>query len=175
MTGQSSSIQPVFDRNFNSRGWKPASVSDVKIGGWAEAYAGRFEDGLDEQRVIFGCVVAISQDQTKIYLQVADTVFSPEKTGIARDSVIELELADLCAAEYSPEHQDWEAYCVRMEIENKLFSKYEEEFNRRYPQYALETHPPKSFTNPKEWQIWLDGWSRAQRAFLDELIAQGRG
>ncbi|HZS57119.1 MAG TPA: hypothetical protein VFA65_22135 [Bryobacteraceae bacterium] len=85
------------------RDCKPFELAHVQIGGWAEIYVGEVApDGanFDSERSVFGYVEDIAN--TTIYFRIADQVFSPAKTGFARGELVELELADLTASEFSP-------------------------------------------------------------------------
>jgi hypothetical protein len=79
----------AFDRKTGA--YKPAAMEHVRLGGWVELTVGGWTG--DSECVVFGYAVRISGD--RIIIQIADEVFSPEKTGLRGGQLIEVDLEDI--------------------------------------------------------------------------------
>jgi hypothetical protein len=107
----------------------------------------------------------------RITLLIADDVFSPEKTGLERDQLIEVALEDISGSEFSPFAIEMEAQQAMHEIEDKLIDEHQEEYDAFCPaQYRFEARPMPGEASPEEHHAWCKGWMEVRHEFVQQLL-----
>jgi hypothetical protein len=157
--------------NRTTGAYKPGAMADVRVGGWVELTVGEWTG--DQECVVFGYVVAISG--ARITILIADDVFSPEKTVLERDQILEVDLADLSGSEFSPLAIDMEARQAVHEIEDKLIGEHQAEFDAFCPpeyRYSIERTRNAS---PEEYHAWTKGFAEVRHKFVERLVRSGKG
>jgi hypothetical protein len=133
---------------------------------WVEVTVGEWSG--DQECVVFGYVVAISG--ARITIQVADDAFSPAKTGLERDQIITVDLADISGSEFSPFSIEMGARQAVYEIEDELIDQHQEEYDAFCPpefRYSIERTRNAS---TEAYHAWCEGRMRVRRAFVEQLV-----
>jgi len=165
-----------YDRKWN-QGYKPTAMEHVHVDGWVQLCVGEWCG--DKERTVFGSVVGIDGRRITIEIFAEDesspVKFSPAKTGLEDGQIIEVDLEDICASEFSPVVMDFEAFLMGDEIETELIDQHKAEFDAFCPPEYREAMVPKpGVASREEWDAWMAVHYRFRHAFAEQLIRRGK-